>query len=264
MCLDYIHNATSSKTVTTDVCDNSGIESELSDDNLFVHDVDEFDCFGILCHEGRLTPSDFCSHSQPQGLEHHGNFERHLYAPPPPLRREPCGSPHECHSPPPPPPSCKENPHHPPPPIPRGPHGLHSIGGCAPGQGDHSPFLLLHQSFISRPERVFAVNLTLPTLLTNHSLHIHIAKYKLHLPIPGHPKDIYSSDIVVNHQRVAFADVVARNGAVHVINSVLNPRPHHHHPHKPEGNGGNEIYDEDENDSWNDWEDWLPRWAAEN
>jgi hypothetical protein len=113
---------------------------------------------------------------------------------------------------------------------------------------------------------VFSANVTLPTLLANHSLHVHVAKVKHRLPIPGHKKDIYTTKLFVNHQSVAVSDVVSRNGAVHVINKILNPRPRHHlRPHKPEKDKtGYEFVDHDEDDEWKDWEDWLPQWAAEN
>lgn len=101
----------------------------------------------------------------------------------------------------------------------------------------------------------FSANVTLPTLLMNHSLHVHITKKKYSIPIPGHKKDIYVTKLFVNHQSVAVSDVISRNGAVHIIDKVLNPRPFHHRPHKPE-------IDEDADD-WEDWEDWLPQWAEE-
>jgi len=206
---------------------------DLLDENIFSQVVDGDEFFSTFCHEGRSAPPGNSRHSPPHGPEHHDDYELHLHAPP-----------------------------HPPPP-PRGLRGSYDICGCAPDQRDRTPGPRSHKYLMSRPDRVFAANLTLPTLLANHSLHVHIAKYKLHLPIPGHARDIYFSNLVVNRQRVAFADVVARNGAVHILSRVLNPRPHH--PHKPEViNSSNGIYDEDDDDGWEDWEDWLPQWAAEN
>ena len=109
---------------------------------------------------------------------------------------------------------------------------------------------------------VFSAKLTVPTLLTNHSLHVHVTKDRHRIPIPGHKKDIYITKLFVNHQIVVVADVVSRNGAVHVINKVLNPRPPHHRPHKPES--GFDFAPREDDDGWEDWEDWLPQWAAEN
>lgn len=68
----------------------------------------------------------------------------------------------------------------------------------------------------------------------------------------------------MNRQSVVVSDVVARNGAVHIINKVLNPRPPHHHPGKPKDNEvSEEIMDHNGND-WEDWEDWLLQWAEQN
>jgi hypothetical protein len=112
---------------------------------------------------------------------------------------------------------------------------------------------------------VFSANVTLPTLLPNHWLHVHVEKVKHRLPIPGHKKDIYTTKLFVNHQSIAVSDVPSRNGAVHIINKVLNPRRRHHRPHKPEQNkAGHDFVDQGDNNEWKDWEDWLLQWAEEN
>lgn len=138
----------------------------------------------------------------------------------------------------------------------RGPYG----GGRRPREGDHhTP--CKERASLRKP--VFSANVTLPTLLTNHSLHVHVEKVKHRLPIPGHKKDIYTTKLFVNHQSVAVPDVVSRNGAVHIINKVLDPRPRHHHRLQKDDKGGPGVTNQEDN-VWEDWEDWLPQWAAEN
>lgn len=247
-CPDYLYNATSGKAVTTDTwLDNSGIEGDWSDERMVAQS-------DIFYREGHPTSDDF-DNKQPLVPEYYYDCER------PRSSWEPCGPPCRHHSPP-LPPSCWEHLHTLPPPS-RDSCEPHNIGGYATGHGSFPPS---HMPAVSSLDRVFAANLTLPTMLTNHSLHVHIAKRKLHLPVPGHPKDIYFSYLAVNHQKVAFADGVARNGAVHVIHRVLNPRPHPHHPHKTKvaNEADDETYDDNDDDGWDDWEDWLPQWAAEN
>lgn len=126
----------------------------------------------------------------------------------------------------------------------------------------HSPCKVgaSHHQLLRKP--VFSANVTLPTLLTNHSLDVHVEKDKYHIPIPGHKKDIYITKLFVNNQSITVADVVSRNGAVHVINTVLNPRPHS--PHLKQDQGVHGAVDEQENGEWDDWENWLLRWAEEN
>ncbi|KAK7693118.1 hypothetical protein QCA50_002684 [Cerrena zonata] len=87
------------------------------------------------------------------------------------------------------------------------------------------------------PEIVYSLNLTLPTLLTNHSLYVNVVQFehKAHLP---HQKPTYFTKVVAHGVPVSFADGVVRNGAIHLIDSVLNPRKAnddhpHDHPHGP-------------------------------
>lgn len=251
---DYLHNTTSGESLTLDFSADSStaMDFDLSEAILFADGADKVDCFGILCHQGRPALPGHRRHGEPYEPENrdHDDFKRRHPLPPPPRSgREPQRAPHGFHPPP------------PPPPLP-GFRGPHDIGGRLRGQGDCPSF---HKPF-PRPPPVFAANLTLPTLLTNHSLHVHVAKFKYRLPIPGHPKDIYVSKLFVNHQRVIFADVVARNGAAHIIDNVINPHRHHRHrPHKPEVVESSEKgYEEGDEEDWEDWEDWLPQWAAEN
>lgn len=87
--------------------------------------------------------------------------------------------------------------------------------------------------------------------------------HKLPLPGPHHPKS-YTTEFFVNGQPVFFYDIPARNGAVHVIGKVLNPRAHsrqgslsNHHDESRPG------WVDDAADDWEDWESWLPAWADE-
>lgn len=104
---------------------------------------------------------------------------------------------------------------------------------------------------------IYAYNLTLPTLL-NHTLHVHVARYKAKIPLPGPPR--YFTTFIVNGRHVGPYDIPARNGALHVITELLDPRGHHkgdhkHKHHRP----GHESVDLD----WEDWEEWLPQWAMQ-
>ncbi|CAL1703927.1 unnamed protein product [Somion occarium] len=115
----------------------------------------------------------------------------------------------------------------------------------------------LQPPHIPHPEPVYAVNLTLPTLLANHTLYVNIAQYEWRLPLPPH-KSTYHTKVVAHGVNVGFADGVARNGALHIIDRVLNPRKdndHHHHDDKEKASGV---------DEWDGWEDWLIKWADEN
>lgn len=67
------------------------------------------------------------------------------------------------------------------------------------------------------------------------------------------------SKLFVNHQIVEVADVISRNGAVHVISRVLSPRYRHKYGSAELGQAHMNVHDE-----WEDWEDWLLQWAAEN
>ncbi|KAI0798109.1 FAS1 domain-containing protein [Abortiporus biennis] len=161
---------------------------------------------------------------------------------------------------------------------------------------------VLQPPHIPRPAPVYSVNLTLPTLLTNHSLHVHITQFESRLPLPGR-KPSYSTSLIVNGKHAALADAPARNGVIHVVDSLLNPRrkSHHgdddekHHPHHPHGPpprgppgppppphgppgppphgppgppphgpSPHGPPHEDEEGEWAGWEDWLLEWAGMN
>jgi len=112
------------------------------------------------------------------------------------------------------------------------------------------------------PDPIFSVNTTLPTLLTNHSLPVHVAQFEHRSPIPPH-KSSYVTLLFVNgdHKPVHLTDIPARNGALHVIEHLLNPVKHHKKHHKKDG-GGDDV--DDEKGEWDGWEDWLLEWADQN
>ena len=99
---------------------------------------------------------------------------------------------------------------------------------------------------------VYEYNTTLPTLLQGHHLQVHVTRYKTSLPLPRFPQ--YFTSFKVNGHRVGPFDIPARNGALHVLPTILDPRKGHKH-HSDSG---------DDEAAWEDWEDWLPQWAMEN
>jgi hypothetical protein len=100
-------------------------------------------------------------------------------------------------------------------------------------------------------ESVFHLDLNLPTLLPDHSLPVRIdqAKCRPLFPIPKRPvRFVYVTTITAKGQKVALPDVVARNGAVHLVSKLLNPRKI-------------SSMQDGEDDGWDDWESWLPQWG---
>jgi len=103
------------------------------------------------------------------------------------------------------------------------------------------------------------VNITIPTLLDDHSLHFVVAK-----PKRGHhvqsgveiPDDASAQMfpgvrnlVFVNHIHTGL-EGVARNGALYGISRVL-------HPFKPHSEEANEE------ELWKDWEEYLPAWGEQ-
>lgn len=108
--------------------------------------------------------------------------------------------------------------------------------------------------------------MTAPTLLTNHSLHVHVVQFahRLPLPVPAH----YKTAVFANGVHVKLADVSTRNGALHVTDRLLNPFKKSKGPHRaPEDHDGPTVglyaLEEADEDEWAGWEEWLPAWAAE-
>ncbi|KAI0075460.1 FAS1 domain-containing protein [Panus rudis PR-1116 ss-1] len=173
---------------------------------------------------------------------------QHAFPPHPPTPHFPHHD--DPHHPPPPPP---DDPHHPPPP-PDGPH--------------HPPPHLPHHK--PHPEPVYSVNITLPTLLTNHTLNIHISQFEHRLPLPHHPTN-YVTKVFANGIPVSVPDGVARNGAVHGVGRILDPRgpKKHHGPGGPHGehDASFNVLDEKTGEwydaEWQGWQDWFVKWAEE-
>ncbi|PIL23718.1 hypothetical protein GSI_13468 [Ganoderma sinense ZZ0214-1] len=163
--------------------------------------------------------------------------------------------PSPCSSVPPPPPPFENWPHHPPPGSPGGPHSPPPPPGKLPkGSPNH------------RPEVVYSVNTTMPTLLENFPLHLKVVQVAFKGPLPKKPSFASYHTIVVAHgQPVAVPDIAARNGAVHVITKLLNPfkKPGNHVEHEVEDEEPTFGPFAEEEDDWAGWEEWLPRWAEE-
>jgi hypothetical protein len=102
-------------------------------------------------------------------------------------------------------------------------------------------------------KHVSRFSVSLPTLLTGRSLLVMVDKCRYKLPFSG--VEFTDTKVFVNGQRVTFPDVVARNGAVHIVHKVLNPR---HQTHRSQDFGQKLS---DKSDEWDDWESWLPLWA---
>ncbi|TCD59810.1 hypothetical protein EIP91_011407 [Steccherinum ochraceum] len=113
-------------------------------------------------------------------------------------------------------------------------------------------------------EPIYAHSGHLPTLLANHTLHVHVAQYEVRSPIPPHHSS-YVKKFTAQGVPVKVHDVPARNGAVHVIDRLLDPRKghggHHHHHGGRRPDSGPQGQEENE---WEGWEDWLIKWADEN
>ncbi|KAG7452909.1 FAS1 domain-containing protein [Guyanagaster necrorhizus] len=99
-------------------------------------------------------------------------------------------------------------------------------------------------------ELISSFNVTALTLLPKHPITINIMKYNVTLPFPGprRPHHIITK-MYANGQRVAVPDIVALNGAMHSMGTLLDPRK--------TGHDNGRVTD------WEGWEDWLPKWAME-
>jgi hypothetical protein len=260
---DYLHNATSGDTVSANAWPEvfDELDAEYAGETLFQLDFDGEVDFSTI-RKGRPLSYRHGDSRRTEFCPDHGSDDDRHHPLPPLLPAPGIGRGHCAFMTPSPPPPSGDHPHHPhgPPPSPpsRGSCKPYGGGRRPPRTGDHCKE---HDRLLLIPHKpVFSANVTVPTLLTNHSLHVHVTKVKYRLPIPGHKREIYVTKLFVNDQNVAVSDIVSRNGAVHVINKVLNPRPRHHHrPHKDE-----DDFVDREDDEWEDWEDWLPQWAEEN
>jgi uncharacterized surface protein with fasciclin (FAS1) repeats len=117
--------------------------------------------------------------------------------------------------------------------------------------GEHKPPVV---------EPITTIDLTLETLFVNHTVHAHIAQNRINFPFPGKKPYIIDTKVFVNRELVIVPDIIGLNGAIHVINRLLDPRkPHHGHHH----HGGKGEEDEEVDDAWVDWESWLIQWGEE-
>ena len=97
---------------------------------------------------------------------------------------------------------------------------------------------------------IFAYDLELPTAYENHTIHVHVEKINFTIPLPGpHKPSRTKTFFTINHRPVFFADVVGLNGAVHIIDTLIDPRGHP------------AIDTEGQGQPWQNWEDWLLDWA---
>jgi hypothetical protein len=137
-----------------------------------------------------------------------------------------------------------------PPPMPP-PHSMPPPMHCScRGHPNHPP--------PARPVPISSFKLTVPTALTNHSLHVEVEKFNLTIPFPGpHKPHKILTKLSVNKHPLFLFDLVGLNGAVHATYRLLDPRGRH--PRHP----GRDFMDEEES-LWEDWEEWLPQWAANN
>lgn len=113
---------------------------------------------------------------------------------------------------------------------------------------------------LPHPKPVYSLNATLPSLLANHTLDVHVAQFHSILPHGG-----YVTKVFVNGQWVVVPDVPTRNGAVHVVKRLIRPFRKSHPGHKMENTEWFHAagVDEDPDHEWDDWEEWLPQWANE-
>ncbi|KAL1947525.1 hypothetical protein VTO73DRAFT_13249 [Trametes versicolor] len=192
-------------------------------------------------HDHRFPPSHF-----PEDGARHPPFEHG----PPPFEHGPHHPPFDARPPPPPHhPPFEHRPEFPPPPPRDGPHG-------APGP---------HPPTVS-----YSRNITVPTLNSNHSLNVHVVQFAHTIPIPGHARTFYQTVTFAHGTRVALSDIPTRNGVLHVVDKLFNPRHKGAHPHNLPGapKEGEEAlrfgdFAGPEEDEWAGWEEWLPLWADE-
>jgi len=94
---------------------------------------------------------------------------------------------------------------------------------------------------------------TLDTALAEHTLDVVVDKKRVTLPLPHHKPSVINTKVIVNHHLAHHRDIVGLNGAIHIVDRLLDPRKPCHHP--PE---------QEDEQAWEDWEEWLPQWADAN
>ncbi|KAI0933791.1 hypothetical protein AcV5_005843 [Taiwanofungus camphoratus] len=126
-----------------------------------------------------------------------------------------------------------------------------------------SPLPLTDSQHPRGPQIVYAFNVSASTLLNNHPMHVHVAQFELKRPLLA---PAYVTHLSANGQFVRIFDIVARNGALQVVDTLLKPI-HREHTHRPTEEGTNAFHNHfalggnDDWEDWEDWEDWLPDWA---
>ncbi|KAI9056677.1 hypothetical protein FKP32DRAFT_1607820 [Trametes sanguinea] len=222
---------------------------------------------------------------------HHGPYEdehhHHGPFPPPPPFQPPFE--HGPHFPPPPPPppshhapyEHEHGPHHdyrfplPPPPPPFHPpfeHGPqfpphfpphHPPFGQGPGTPPHCSPQADDPHGFPRPKVVYTRNTTHSTLLANHSVNVFVVQYEVPFWPPGKHAPTYKTGTFAHGSFVKVSDIPTRNGVLHIVDQLLNPRkslpPPPGNPEFPQ----QPLFDDDRQNEWEDWEDWLPQWANE-
>lgn len=105
-------------------------------------------------------------------------------------------------------------------------------------------------------------------------MNVHVVQFAHTIPIPGHARTFYQTVTFAHGTRVALSDIPTRNGVLHVVDKIFNPRHKGEHPHNvpsapKEGEEAPRFSDfaardaEDPEDEWAGWEEWLPLWADE-
>jgi len=87
-----------------------------------------------------------------------------------------------------------------------------------------------------------------PTTLKGYKLPVHIKKTTPAIPLPG--VAYFEFQALGTTVDITDMDLVARNGAFHVVHTVLNPVQ-------------STKKDGDKEKTWGNWEEWLPKWARD-
>ncbi|OSD02770.1 hypothetical protein PYCCODRAFT_1477418 [Trametes coccinea BRFM310] len=220
---------------------------------------------------------------------HHGPYEYdyHHHGPlPPPPPPPPFHPPFEHgpqdppHFPPPPPPPFhhapyehEHGPHPPPPPFhPPFEHGPqfpphfpphHPPFSQGPITPPHCPSQAEQPHALPRPKVVYTRNTTHPTLLANHSVNVFVVQYEVPFWPPGKHAPIYNTGTFAQTSFVKVSDIPTRNGVLHIVDQLLNPRKTLPPPPGSPEASEQPVSDAGPRDDWEDWEDWLPQWANE-
>ncbi|CDO74727.1 hypothetical protein BN946_scf184593.g9 [Trametes cinnabarina] len=123
---------------------------------------------------------------------------------------------------------------------------------CSANEGHHG---------IPRPKVVYTRNTTHPTLLANHAVNVVVVQYEVPFLSPGKHAPTYRTGTFAHGNYVRVSDIPTRNGALHIVDQLLNPRKKSlPPPHEPGQSFG--VFEGPE-DQWAGWENWLIEWANE-